>query len=41
MKQLIGYKIIIVIAGNNENLRSQTQQRINEGFIGEEKNMTI
>ena len=35
-----GYKIIIVIAGNNENLRSQTQQRINEGFIGEEKNMT-
>tara|TARA_Y100000589_G_scaffold73862_1_gene67090 strand:- start:2449 stop:5310 length:2862 start_codon:yes stop_codon:yes gene_type:complete len=34
-----GYKIIIVIAGNNENLRSQTQKRINEGFIGEEKNM--
>ena len=34
-----GYKIIIVIAGNNENLRSQTQERINEGFIGEEKNM--
>lgn len=29
-----GYKLIILIAGVHNNLRSQTQQRINEGFIG-------
>ena len=29
-----GYKFIIVIAGIHNNLRSQTQQRIDEGFIG-------
>ena len=29
-----GYKIIIVIAGIHENLRKQTQVRINAGFIG-------
>ena len=29
-----GYKIIIVIAGIHENLRKQTQVRINSGFIG-------
>ena len=29
-----GYKIIIVIAGIHENLRRQTQNRINTGFIG-------
>ena len=29
-----GYKFIILIAGVHNNLRSQTQQRINEGFVG-------
>ncbi len=29
-----GYKVIIVITGIHENLRSQTQVRIDEGFIG-------
>lgn len=30
----VGYKVIIVIAGIHENLRSQTQTRIDEGLIG-------
>ncbi|HGM7716019.1 TPA: Z1 domain-containing protein [Serratia marcescens] len=29
-----GYKLIIVIAGIHNNLRKQTQQRIDEGFVG-------
>jgi hypothetical protein len=29
-----GYKVVIVIAGIHNNLRSQTQHRIDEGFIG-------
>jgi hypothetical protein len=29
-----GYKLIIVMAGMHDNLRSQTQRRIDEGFIG-------
>lgn len=29
-----GYKFIIVIAGIHNNLRTQTQERIDEGFIG-------
>lgn len=29
-----GYKLIIVIAGIHNNLRNQTQQRIDEGFVG-------
>ena len=29
-----GYRLIIVIAGIHNNLRDQTQQRIDEGFIG-------
>lgn len=29
-----GYKFIVVIAGSMNNLRNQTQSRINEGFIG-------
>lgn len=29
-----GYKLIVVIAGMHNNLRSQTQQRIDEGFVG-------
>lgn len=30
----IGYKLIILIAGVHNNLRTQTQKRVNEGFIG-------
>ena len=29
-----GYKFIIVIAGIHNNLRKQTQERIDEGFVG-------
>lgn len=29
-----GYRLIIVIAGIHNNLRNQTQQRVDEGFIG-------
>ena len=38
-----GYKLIIVIAGVHNNLRSQTQSRIDEGFIGRDtgKGMAI
>lgn len=32
----VGYKLIIVLAGMLESLRSQTQERIDEGFIGED-----
>ncbi|MDP2329229.1 MAG: Z1 domain-containing protein [Reyranella sp.] len=31
-----GYKIIIVLAGLHKNLRSQTQMRLDEGFLGYE-----
>jgi len=31
-----GYKVIIVVAGIPEDLRSQTQRRINEGFVGQD-----
>jgi len=33
-----GYKFIIVIAGGQNNLRKQTQERFDEGFIGRTKN---
>jgi Z1 domain len=33
-----GYKIIIVLAGMHNNLRSQTQMRLDEGFLGYETN---
>lgn len=33
-----GYKIIIVLAGLHNNLRSQTQIRLDEGFLGYETN---
>ena len=29
-----GYKLIVIIAGVHNNLRSQTQRRIDEGFVG-------
>lgn len=31
-----GYKLIVVIAGIHNNLRNQTQQRIDEGFVGKD-----
>lgn len=33
-----GYKLIIILAGIQENLRSQTQTRIDDGFIGRNSN---
>jgi len=36
-----GYKIIIVLAGLHNNLRSQTQIRLEEGFLGYETSITI
>ncbi|MGQ0467904.1 MAG: Z1 domain-containing protein [Sporichthyaceae bacterium] len=35
-----GYRVIIVIAGIHNNLRNQTQSRVDEGFIGFEKGTT-
>ena len=35
-----GYKIIIVLAGLHNNLRSQTQMRLDEGFLGYETHPT-
>lgn len=35
-----GYKIIIVLAGLHNNLRSQTQIRLEEGFLGYETSVT-
>ena len=31
-----GYKVIIVLAGLHNNLRSQTQMRLDEGYLGYE-----
>ncbi|MBW2662973.1 MAG: hypothetical protein JRD93_13505 [Deltaproteobacteria bacterium] len=36
-----GYKLIIVIAGTQNNLRSQTQARINEGFVGRDSSRLL
>jgi hypothetical protein len=36
-----GYKIIIVLAGLHNNLRSQTQMRLDEGFLGYETNPVL
>ena len=32
----VGYKLIILIAGIHNNLREQTQKRVNEGFVGKD-----
>ncbi len=32
----VGYKMIILLSGLQENLRRQTQERLDEGFIGED-----
>jgi hypothetical protein len=36
-----GYKIILVLAGLHNNLRSQTQQRLDEGFLGFESGVDL
>lgn len=36
-----GYEVIIVIAGIHNNLRKQTQMRIDEGFIGFDSSMVL
>lgn len=36
-----GYKIIIVLAGLHNNLRSQTQMRLDEGFLGYETSAVV
>lgn len=36
-----GYKFIVVIAGGINNLRNQTQVRINEAFVGEDRGRQI
>ncbi|TGO05362.1 Z1 domain-containing protein [Serinibacter arcticus] len=36
----LGYKLIIVLAGNTESLRRQTQLRVDEGFIGRDSRVT-
>jgi hypothetical protein len=37
----IGYKFIVVIAGGINNLRNQTQERINESFIGKDGGVQV
>ena len=36
----VGYRVIVIIAGIHENLRSQTQKRIDEGFIGRNSDLS-
>lgn len=36
-----GYKLIILIAGVHNNLRSQTQERIDEGFVGRDSDQIL
>ncbi len=36
-----GYKFIVVIAGGINNLRNQTQERINEAFVGKDRGRQI
>jgi len=36
-----GYRLIIVIAGTQNNLRSQTQARIDEGFVGKDSSRLL
>lgn len=36
-----GYKFIVVIAGGINNLRDQTQERINESFIGQTRGLQV
>ncbi len=34
-----GYRLVIVLAGNTESLRQQTQERVDEGFIGRDSSL--
>lgn len=36
-----GYKFLVVIAGGINNLRNQTQQRLNESFVGQTKGVQV
>lgn len=36
-----GYKFIVVIAGGMNNLRNQTQERLNESFVGETRGVQV
>ena len=36
-----GYKLIVIIAGIHNNLRSQTQRRIDEGFVGRDSSRLL
>lgn len=36
-----GYKFIVVIAGGMNNLRNQTQERLNEAFVGQNKGVQV
>jgi hypothetical protein len=36
-----GYKFIVVIAGGTNNLRNQTQKRLNEAFVGLDKGVQV
>ena len=36
-----GYRLVIVLAGNTESLRQQTQERIDEGFIGRDSRLKV
>lgn len=36
-----GYKFIVVIAGGMNNLRNQTQDRLNKSFVGEDMGVTV
>lgn len=36
-----GYKLIIIIAGIHNNLRSQTQRRVDEGFVGRDSSRLL
>jgi hypothetical protein len=37
----VGYKVFIILTGTIEDLRRQTQSRVNEGFIGQSNNQLI
>ena len=37
----VGYQVIILLTGTLENLRRQTQERLDEGFVGEDSNLLL
>lgn len=36
-----GYRLIVLIAGTHNNLRSQTQERVDEGFVGRDSDQIL